>query len=130
MRASPSTARPASAGAEDSSNRRQNGHRKSMKASTRTGPGPMTTPSPSGVAPAGTRSGMVGYVMALRSDPCQHHTPVSSLSWPAPAELGARGMWLVRRRGSLVSGRGYGCPSQPLAHLVAVETGQHHVEHD
>src|SRR6202161_435040 len=35
-----------------------------MKMSTRTGPAPTTIPSPSGVAPAGTRSGMFGDVMA------------------------------------------------------------------
>jgi len=33
-----------------------------MKASTRTGPSPRAIPSPSGVAPAGTRLGMGGMV--------------------------------------------------------------------
>ena len=37
--------------------RRQYGHEKSMKASTQTGPPPMTIASPSGVAPNGNAAG-------------------------------------------------------------------------
>src|SRR5580692_10679517 len=57
--------RRSSAGPAESSNRRQNGHMKSMNRSTRTGPAPTLIPSPSPVAPAGTTLGAAGPVIGL-----------------------------------------------------------------
>ena len=60
--------RRSSAGPAESSNRRQNGHMKSMNRSTRTGPAPTLIPSPSLVAPAGMTLGAAGPVIGLSSE--------------------------------------------------------------
>src|ERR1700722_8426068 len=103
----------ASAGPEDSSKRWQYGQRKSMKASTRTGPSPMTIPSPSVVAPAGTRLGMRGV---LTGPPGLIGGRAILPASHSPAPAAPAGLTVQRRGEGLPAGRADGITWSGIGH--------------